>query len=156
MFFWNSLAFSMIQWMLAIWSLVPLPFLNPAWTSGSSRFMYCWSIAWRILSITLPACEMSECKTFNWYTELHQNYELLLFKRYWLEKEMTSYRLRGMSAYLIKDSYSKYKNSQKSIMRKKIIQFFNGQKIWTDIISKLLNTLSQIQIKYKLKPQWKT
>ena len=25
MFFWNSLAFSMIQWMLAIWSLVPLP-----------------------------------------------------------------------------------------------------------------------------------
>jgi len=33
MFFWNSLAFSMIQWMLAIWPLVPLPFLNPAWTS---------------------------------------------------------------------------------------------------------------------------
>ena len=27
----------MIQWMLAIWSLVPLCFLNPAWTSGSSR-----------------------------------------------------------------------------------------------------------------------
>ena len=38
MFFWNSLAFSMIQWMLAIWPLVPLPFLKPAWTSGSSRF----------------------------------------------------------------------------------------------------------------------
>ena len=30
MFFWNSLAFSIIQWMLAIWSLVPLPFLKPA------------------------------------------------------------------------------------------------------------------------------
>ena len=43
MFFWNSLAFSMIQRMLAIWSLVPLPFLKPAWTSGSSRFTYCWS-----------------------------------------------------------------------------------------------------------------
>ena len=28
--------------MLAIWSLVPLPFLKPAWTSGSSRFTYCW------------------------------------------------------------------------------------------------------------------
>ena len=40
MFFWNCLAFSMIQWMLAIWSLVPLPFLNPAWTSGSSWFTY--------------------------------------------------------------------------------------------------------------------
>ena len=59
MFFWNSLAFSMSQRMLAIWSLVPLPFLKPAWTSGSSRFTYCWSLAWRILSITLLACEMS-------------------------------------------------------------------------------------------------
>ena len=49
----------MIQQILAIWSLVPLPFLNPAWTSGSSWFMYCWSLAWRILSITLLACEMS-------------------------------------------------------------------------------------------------
>ena len=26
-----ELSFSMIQWMLAIWSLVPLPFLNPIW-----------------------------------------------------------------------------------------------------------------------------
>jgi len=41
MLFWNSLAFSMIQWMLAIWSPVPLPFLKPAWTPGSSRFTYC-------------------------------------------------------------------------------------------------------------------
>ena len=57
--FWNSLAFSMIQRILAICSLVPLPFLNPAWTSGSSRFTYCWSLAWRILNITLLACEMS-------------------------------------------------------------------------------------------------
>ena len=29
------------QWMLAIWSLVPLLFWNPACTSGSSQFMYC-------------------------------------------------------------------------------------------------------------------
>ena len=43
--------------MLAIWPLVPLPFLKPAWTSGSS--WYCWSLAWRILSITFLACEMS-------------------------------------------------------------------------------------------------
>ena len=59
MFSWNSLAFSVIQWMLAIWSLVPLPFLNPAWTSGSSRFTYYWSLAWRILSISLLAREIS-------------------------------------------------------------------------------------------------
>ena len=45
--------------MLAIWSLVPLPFLNPAWTSGRSRFTYCWSLTWRTSSITLLACEMS-------------------------------------------------------------------------------------------------
>ena len=63
MFFWNSRAFLMIQWMLAIWSLVPLPFLNPAWTSGSSRFMYCWSLAWRILSITLLACAVAAAKS---------------------------------------------------------------------------------------------
>ena len=49
----------MIQPMLAIWSLVPLPFLNPTWTSGRSQFIYCWSLAWRILSITLLACEMN-------------------------------------------------------------------------------------------------
>ena len=49
----------MIQRMLAIGSLVPLPFLKPTWTSGSSWFMYCWSLAWRILSITILACEMS-------------------------------------------------------------------------------------------------
>ena len=55
MFFWNSLAFSMIQQMLAIWSLVPLPFLNPAWTSESSRLkpnlknfelLLCWRVKW--------------------------------------------------------------------------------------------------------------
>ena len=46
----------MIQRMLTIWSLVPLPFLKRASTSGSSWFMYCWSLAWRILSISLLAC----------------------------------------------------------------------------------------------------
>ena len=34
-------------------------FLKPAWTYGSSQFTYCWSLAWRILSITLLVCEMS-------------------------------------------------------------------------------------------------
>ena len=48
--------FLMIQQTLAIWSLIPLPFLKAAWTSGSLWFTYCWSLAWRILSITLLAC----------------------------------------------------------------------------------------------------
>ena len=56
----------MIQWMLAIWSLVPLPFPDLACTSGSSWFKYCWSLAWRILNITLLACEMS---AIVWYFE---------------------------------------------------------------------------------------
>ena len=40
----------MIQWMLAIWSLVPLTFVNPVWILGSSWFMHCWSLAWKILN----------------------------------------------------------------------------------------------------------
>ena len=51
--------FLYIQQMLAIWSLVPLPFLDPAWTSGRSWFTYCWSLTLRILSINLLECEMS-------------------------------------------------------------------------------------------------
>ena len=53
------LLFSMIKQMFAIWSLVPLPFLNSAWTFGISWFTNCWSLAWRILSITLLVCELS-------------------------------------------------------------------------------------------------
>ena len=34
-------------------------FSNPACASGSSWFIYWWSLAWRILSISLHACEMS-------------------------------------------------------------------------------------------------
>ena len=51
----------MIQKMLAIWSLAPLLFLHQAHISGSFQFMYCWSLAWRILSITLLAGEMCNC-----------------------------------------------------------------------------------------------
>ena len=32
--------FSMIQQMLTIWSLIPVPFLTPAWTSGSYSGLY--------------------------------------------------------------------------------------------------------------------
>ena len=64
MFFWNSLAFLMIQKMLAIWSLAPLPCLKPAWTSGSSRFRHCRSLAWRIWGITLLACKISALQSY--------------------------------------------------------------------------------------------
>ena len=50
--------------MLAIWSLVPLPFLNPVCTSASFQFTYCWSLAWRILRIILLPCEVSTIVLF--------------------------------------------------------------------------------------------
>ena len=59
--------FLMIQWMLAIWSLVPLPFLKPAWTSGSSWFTYCWSLAWSILSITLLLLYVTHVLNPKWF-----------------------------------------------------------------------------------------
>ena len=34
-------------------------FLNPAWTPGSSWFVKCWSLACKILNMTLLAREMS-------------------------------------------------------------------------------------------------
>ena len=46
--------------MLAIWSLVPLPFLNPSCTSGSFQFSYCWSLACRIFEHYL-ASMWNEC-----------------------------------------------------------------------------------------------
>jgi len=75
MFFWSSLAFSIIQWMLAIWSLILLSFLNPAYTSGNSQFTYFWGLAWRILSITLLTYEMS---TIVW--QFGHSLALLFFK----------------------------------------------------------------------------
>ena len=57
--------FSVIQQVLAIWSLIPLPFLNPAWRSESSQFTYCWSLAWRIVSITLLAGKMQIYDSLN-------------------------------------------------------------------------------------------
>ena len=63
--------FSMVQWMLAVWSLVPLPFLNPACTSGSSQFMFCWSLAeppqinchcFHCFSIYLPWSDGTRCQ----------------------------------------------------------------------------------------------
>ena len=53
MFFWNSLAFSTIQRMFKL-------VLKPAWTSGGSRFTYCWSLAWRILTCSVSDDENTE------------------------------------------------------------------------------------------------
>ena len=57
MFFLELLCFLHDPSVMAIWSLVPL--WNPACTSGSSQFMYCWSLAWRILSIVFSSVAQS-------------------------------------------------------------------------------------------------
>ena len=44
------------------------PVLNPAWISASSWFTYCWTLAWRILSITLLAREMDRGA---WWAAVH-------------------------------------------------------------------------------------
>ena len=54
------------QWILLIWSLVPLPFLNPVCTSESSWLIYCWSLAWRILSMPLQHVKWVQlCSSLN-------------------------------------------------------------------------------------------
>ena len=53
MYFWNSLAFSTIQQVLAVWSLVPLPFLNCVCTCGSSWFMYDCMVVWTFFTTAL-------------------------------------------------------------------------------------------------------
>ena len=57
--------------MLAIWSLVPLLFSKSSFISGSSQFMYSWSLAWRMLSMTLLACERVQlCSSLNIFLAL--------------------------------------------------------------------------------------
>ena len=72
MFFWNSLGFLMIQQMLTIWSLVPQPFLKPAWTSGSSWFTYCWS-----LSYVQLFCNPMDCSLLSFFVHGISQAEIL-------------------------------------------------------------------------------
>ena len=70
LFFFFSGILLLFLWsngLLAIWFVVPLPFLNLTWSSGSSQFMDCWSLAWQVLSSTLLACEMS---AILWYLNI--------------------------------------------------------------------------------------
>ena len=60
----------MIQCMLVIWYVVPLPFQNPVSTSGISWFMSCWSLAWRIMSIALLAWNEWNCKVVSTFFDI--------------------------------------------------------------------------------------
>ena len=79
MFFWNSLVFSLIQQMLAIWSLIPLPLLNTACTSGSPWFMHCRSLAWRTEGLS----------SLNASNRTFTKYAKFLFKGVWVFLSMS-------------------------------------------------------------------
>ena len=88
----------MIQRMLAIWSLVPLPFLKPAWTSGSSWFMYCWSLAWRILSEGIVA---TYCKLLGSYAAMFTLKVIVLIHCYWSRGVTGGVRKKGEAVELV-------------------------------------------------------
>ena len=52
---------------LAVWSLIPLCLWKPVCTSGISLFIYCWSLAWRILCITLLADALASVPSIHLY-----------------------------------------------------------------------------------------
>ena len=70
----------MIQWMLAIWSLVPLPSLKPPWTSGSSCFWCSWNFPSSSWSVSLHGSLITSSKpthpqvvsyTLSWYSIIY-------------------------------------------------------------------------------------
>ena len=85
-FSWQSL--SMIQRMLAIWSLGPLPFLNPACASGSSQFTCCWRMGPRWQSRRMCAHLLQELQNFNLLLNNHRQENVGSHqKRYPLQKK---------------------------------------------------------------------
>ena len=50
-------------------------FLNPVRTYGSSWFTYCWSLAWRLLSITLHQEKFLTGLSTSWNQYCQQNYQ---------------------------------------------------------------------------------
>ena len=54
-----------------------------SFTSGSSKFTYYWSLAWRILSITLLAYEMS-AKKLAVFTKLCNFFHYAILKQCWI------------------------------------------------------------------------
>ena len=84
MFFWNSLAFSVIRRMLAIWSLVPLPFLNPAWhlEVHGSRITEAWfGKFWALLYLRVRWVQLCSSLSILWHC-LSLGLEFVLRRNY--------------------------------------------------------------------------
>ena len=89
-FSWQSL--SMIQRMLAIWSLVPLPFLNPACASGHSRFTCYWRMGPRWWSRRMCAHLLRELQNCTLLLNNHrqENVESHQKKLLWIQGQRRS------------------------------------------------------------------
>ena len=90
MFFWNSLAFGMIQGMLAIWSLVPLPFLSPLYIFVYHIFFLHSSVVGRVLAIVNSAAMVS----WVWNGDTVRNTERHLFS--WILKSIPGSSVHGI------------------------------------------------------------
>ena len=106
------------------WSLVPPPFINSVCTSGSSLFTYCYSLAWRILSITLLVCEMS---TAVWWPE--HSLTLLFFvikMKTYVFQSCPNHQVRPNNAHALRASFGK------SIVKRTISKYnFTQQNIYS-------------------------
>ena len=75
-------------------------FSKSSLTSGSSQFTYCWSLAWRILSITLPACGCHDLSflilSLKWALSL---FSFTLIKRHFSSSSLSAIRVVS-SGYL--------------------------------------------------------
>ena len=76
-----ELSFSMIQWMLAIWSLVPLPFLKPAWTSSLKSVRNCYAIflRWNAAS---SSCSLTHSVPFVHFQFLRNTHKSLFLSTF--------------------------------------------------------------------------
>ena len=90
MFFWNPLVFFDDSVDFGNLISCSLPFLNPTWTSGSSWFTYCWSLAWRILIIILLACEMSAIRYLQSVSSVQLLSHVWLFATLWTAAHQAS------------------------------------------------------------------
>ena len=78
-----SVSYHYDQQMLATSPLGPLPFLYPAWTSGSSQFMYCWSLIVVQSLSHFWLCDPMNCSTPG-FPVLHYLLELAQTRVHWV------------------------------------------------------------------------
>ena len=83
----------MIQWMLATWSVVPLPFPNPTYAFGFSQFTY-QRRQWQPTPVSLPGKSHGQRNLVGYSPWSHEELDMterLHFHFHALEKEMATH-----------------------------------------------------------------